>query len=315
MRNKIVILCAFFVFIASALYADSITLKTGERIEGIIAEMSNDWLKIDVNGTSTKYFYQDLERINDEKLDLLTPTEQKAEQTSPAVSVASVPSAAQKVSPKAAAQRALKNITEKFSFKGLPARQGELVKMISAKITTNLPLFMVIVLALYAYAAFCVQLIAKKTEVEPAWLAWVPVANFFLLCKIGGISYLWLLVLLISAVPLWGAVFLTLFWTYAWYKIAIACNKPGWLGLLSIIPFAGIFILPYLAFSKSEALVSSAPVFPPAPPQPIKRSLPGESLPSKLPRNPPPKNPPAQSSPQPPVSPPEEPPPTISHFS
>ena len=315
MKSKIVFLCAFFVFMATALYADSITLKTGERIEGIISEMSNDWLKIDVNGTKTQYFYQAIERINDEKLELLTLQQKEAVKATPAVSATPIPSATQKVSPTTTAQTALKNITEKLSFKGLPNRQAELAKLISEKITANLPFFAVIMLALYAYVAFCVQLIAKKTEVEPAWLAWVPLANFFLLCRIGGISYLWLLVLLISGVPLWGAVFNAIFWTYAWYKIAIACNKPGWLGLLTIVPFTGIFILPYLAFSKSEAPVSSHPAAPTPPPQPGPQPPQEESLPAKLPRTPPPVNPSVENPPQPPPSPPEAPPPTISHLS
>ena len=111
-----------------------------------------------------------------------------------------------------------------------------------------------ICLLLYIYSAICLQIIAKKTGQHPAWMAWIPVANLFLMCKIGKLDYKWLLLLLVSFVPLIGTFFgpiCVLFWTaFAWYKIAIARGKEGWIGAITIIPVIGLFTMGYLAFSR-----------------------------------------------------------------
>lgn len=111
-----------------------------------------------------------------------------------------------------------------------------------------------ICLLLYIYSAICLQIIAKKTGQHPAWMAWIPVANLFLMCKIGKLDYKWLLLLLVPFVPLIGTFFgpiCALFWTaFAWYKIAIARGKEGWIGAITIIPVIGLFTMGYLAFSR-----------------------------------------------------------------
>ncbi|MDP2943630.1 MAG: hypothetical protein Q8O36_09030 [Candidatus Omnitrophota bacterium] len=111
-----------------------------------------------------------------------------------------------------------------------------------------------ICLLLYIYSAICLQIIAKKTGQHLAWMAWIPVANLFLMCKIGKLDYKWLLLLLVSFVPLIGTFFgpiCALFWTaFAWYKIAIARGKEGWIGAITIIPVIGLFTMGYLAFSR-----------------------------------------------------------------
>ena len=115
-------------------------------------------------------------------------------------------------------------------------------------------LIILVFLLFYIYSAICLQVITKKTNQEPAWMAWIPVANLFLMCKIGKLDYKWLLLLLVSFVPLIGTFFgpiCVLFWTaFAWYKIAIARGKEGWLGAITIIPVVGIFTMGYLAFSR-----------------------------------------------------------------
>jgi len=94
----------------------------------------------------------------------------------------------------------------------------------------------------YAYFAYSIQIIARKTNTENEWFAWIPVLNVYLLCKIADKPGWWVILLVI---PLVNTVFCILIWL----AIAKARGKPEWLGVLSIIPPVN-FVLPgYLAFS------------------------------------------------------------------
>ncbi|MCX5709455.1 MAG: hypothetical protein NT088_01835 [Candidatus Omnitrophica bacterium] len=109
---------------------------------------------------------------------------------------------------------------------------------------------MFVVLVLYIYSSICIMFIAKKTAKTPAWLAWIPIGNLFLLCKVAGISYWWLLLLLVYIVPIAGPLIFLAFCGYLWYKVALARNKPGWVGILWVIPIVNLVVMGYLAFSE-----------------------------------------------------------------
>ncbi|MBU2101983.1 MAG: hypothetical protein ABH865_02915 [Candidatus Omnitrophota bacterium] len=115
--------------------------------------------------------------------------------------------------------------------------------------TTAILIFIGILASLYVFTALCLQMIASKTGTEPGWLAWIPIANMFLMCKIGGLPYWWCFALLASIIPFVGGLILTGVYVFLWYKIAIARGKPGWLGILTIVPLVGLFIIGYLAFT------------------------------------------------------------------
>ena len=97
-------------------------------------------------------------------------------------------------------------------------------------------------LAVYAYVAFCLYTIAKKTNTENPWLAWIPVANIVLACQIAGKPWWWVFFFFI---PIANIVFAIL---VVW-KIAEARNKPGWLGILMIVPIANLVIVGIIAFA------------------------------------------------------------------
>jgi hypothetical protein len=42
---------------------------------------------------------------------------------------------------------------------------------------------LIIYLAIYVYIAYSIMVIANKTNTENSWLAWIPIANLYLLCK------------------------------------------------------------------------------------------------------------------------------------
>lgn len=96
---------------------------------------------------------------------------------------------------------------------------------------------------IYVYLAFSLQVIAKKTNTEKAWIAWVPIANLLLMCDIAKRPFWYVILLLFPIVNL--VIFIIL-----WREIAIARNKPGWWGVLVLIPIVDIIVPGYLAFSE-----------------------------------------------------------------
>jgi len=96
---------------------------------------------------------------------------------------------------------------------------------------------------IYTYLASCLQIIAVKTDTENGWLAWIPIANIYLICKIAEKPGWWLLLLLIPVVNIFISIIV-------WMEIAKACNKSDWLGILMIVPIVNLIVLGYLTFSE-----------------------------------------------------------------
>jgi uncharacterized membrane protein len=97
-------------------------------------------------------------------------------------------------------------------------------------------------LILYVYLAICLMVIANKTNTPNSWLAWIPVANIYLMCKVAGKPGWWVILFFIPFVNIVIGIIV-------WMKIAEARKKPGWVGILMIIPFVNLIIPGYLAFS------------------------------------------------------------------
>ncbi|MFC1969307.1 DUF5684 domain-containing protein [Chloroflexota bacterium] len=98
-------------------------------------------------------------------------------------------------------------------------------------------------IVVYLWIAFCVQTIAKKTNTPNEWLAWIPIANVYLLCKMAGRSVWWTLAVF---VPLLNIVMMIIWW----WSVAEKRNKPGWLGISMIVPVVNLIVLGILAFSE-----------------------------------------------------------------
>jgi hypothetical protein len=98
----------------------------------------------------------------------------------------------------------------------------------------------VLLLALYVYWALAFMTIARKLKYDKPWLAWIPIANFFLLPILAKKKWTWGFMFF---VPIAGFVFMII-WTW---KIYERRNYPGALSLIylgTLIPivnwFAGI---------------------------------------------------------------------------
>ena len=100
-------------------------------------------------------------------------------------------------------------------------------------------------LAIYAYMAYTLQVIAKKTHMPNTWWAWVLILNIFLLVKIAEKSYWWVLW---SLIPIVNWVITAILWM----RIAVRLGKPKWLGLLMLVPIANFIVMGYLAFTNEH---------------------------------------------------------------
>jgi len=102
--------------------------------------------------------------------------------------------------------------------------------------------FLVIFAAFYVYTSLALQTIAKKTNTENAWLAWIPIANIFLMLNIAKKPLWWFILCLI---PLVNFVIIII----VWMAIAVARSKPSWWGILLIVPVVNLIVPGYLAWA------------------------------------------------------------------
>ncbi|MDD5311564.1 MAG: DUF5684 domain-containing protein [Dehalococcoidia bacterium] len=103
-------------------------------------------------------------------------------------------------------------------------------------------LWVVVALVCYIWMAICLQKIAQKTNTPNGWLAWIPIANIYLMCMIAQKEWWWLLLCLIPYVNIVIIIIL-------WWKIAEIRGKPGWFALLMLVPIANLIIPGIIAFS------------------------------------------------------------------
>lgn len=91
-------------------------------------------------------------------------------------------------------------------------------------------LLLFLAIPIYIYWAFAYMIIAQKLKYKKPWLAWVPIANLFLLPILAKKEWQWGFLLL---VPIINSVFIVL-WTWQIYERR---KYPGWLSLVPILSF------------------------------------------------------------------------------
>lgn len=104
-------------------------------------------------------------------------------------------------------------------------------------------IFLLFFAVIYIYMGLALQTIAKKTNTENGWMAWIPIVNVFLMLNIARKPLWWFILCLIPFVNIVIAIIV-------WMGIAEARNKPNWWGILMIVPFVGIIVPGYLAWSE-----------------------------------------------------------------
>jgi hypothetical protein len=104
-------------------------------------------------------------------------------------------------------------------------------------------IYFILMAIFYIYFALALQTIAKKTNTENAWFAWIPILNVFLMLMIAKKPLWWFILLLIPFVNIVISIIV-------WMGIAEARGKPSWIGILMLIPFVNVIIPGYLAWSQ-----------------------------------------------------------------
>ena len=145
----------------------------------------------------------------------------------------------------------------------------EMIQLLEVAGTAIFILMFALSIFINLYLALCVYLIARKSSVSYAWMAFVPVLNIFPL--FGAAGYRWHVILIImlavflSLLPSFFlpelaviitfvmAIALFIFFVNLWMKICENLGSSKWLGLLIIIPFVNIFLPSYLAFKKEPS--------------------------------------------------------------
>ena len=110
--------------------------------------------------------------------------------------------------------------------------------------------FALLGIVVYIYMAIALMTIAKKTKTPNAWLAWIPFANLYLMTQIGGVPWWTIFGVLLSLIPFLGGLAVLALMVWWWWKISEAVGKPGWIGILMIVPIANLIVPGYLAWSK-----------------------------------------------------------------
>ena len=114
-------------------------------------------------------------------------------------------------------------------------------------------LIFILVVSIIYYVVFAVALmkIAQRTNTENPWLAWIPIANLFLMVFVAKKEWWWALIILVSfIIPIIGPLIGMGLFIYIWWLICERLGKPGPLSLLMLVPIANIVLPLYLAFSK-----------------------------------------------------------------
>ena len=109
--------------------------------------------------------------------------------------------------------------------------------------------FFVIGIVIYVYFALALMAIAKKTKTPNPWLAWIPIANIYLMTQIGKVPGWVTAGIVLAVIPYLGGLVITALACFLWWKIAEARGKPGWWGLLiGLVPIVNLVFVGILAW-------------------------------------------------------------------
>lgn len=105
-------------------------------------------------------------------------------------------------------------------------------------------IMLIIGLAVYLFFAYCIKMIAEKTgHSDRANLAWIPIAQQYLLVKIAERETIWFILMFVPLINIIASILV-------WMDVATRRGHESYWGIITaFIPFVGI---PYLAFAKGN---------------------------------------------------------------
>ena len=90
-------------------------------------------------------------------------------------------------------------------------------------------------LVVYVFTSFCLMKIADKLEIPNSWLAWIPIAQIWVMVRAAGKPGWWLILFFIPLVNF--VIGLIVF-----FSIPTSLNKSSLYGLLLLVPILGVFL-------------------------------------------------------------------------
>jgi hypothetical protein len=224
-------------------WADMIRLKNGNVLEGKVESQGRDEIRLQMEDGTVSFHPSEIETI------------EIAEST-----VAPAPAAAAR----AKVGRAVRNANRESLFnrwrrnlenevqqaRDRKARgaeyAGALRKSGPAGVMLTVIFFVLSVLQL-----LCMHQVARKIGVPHAWLIWVPIAQMWPMCRMGGRSVWWMvgMIVLMGFFPPAGMLLGLVFGVLWVLGIAANCGKPPWIGLLLLIPGVHFGVWAYLSLS------------------------------------------------------------------
>ena len=116
------------------------------------------------------------------------------------------------------------------------------VAFIAAYLVAIIVFILILSVVSYVYYSLTLMIVAEKTGTEPAWLAWVPIGNIYLMSKIAGMQWWPILLVLAFPIPVLGSIASIMFsiFSFVWlWKICEARGREGWWAVLIAIPLVG----------------------------------------------------------------------------
>ncbi|MFC1594182.1 DUF5684 domain-containing protein [Candidatus Omnitrophota bacterium] len=274
MKKLILILFVVFLAISSAYAQSTVYLKSGRVVEGEVVDQTDKYIKLAFSGVELTFWLDEVERIQFADgseifpAAQMPPTEEIEEliETTPFIEeqpVIEAPSSATPFAPAAPApfeevptyETGVANIPGFTTGSGADMLSEE--EMIKAAQTAMAFFAVGGVLAFisYLFMAFCLQVIARKTQTANGWFAWIPIANLILMCDIAGKPRWWAALFLLVFIPFIGSIAVAVVSVMLFIGIAQRRGKPVWVGVLMIIPLVNLGVLGYIAFSDSVSSV------------------------------------------------------------
>ena len=90
-------------------------------------------------------------------------------------------------------------------------------------------------LVVYVFTSFCLMKIADKLSIPNSWLAWIPIAQVWVMVRAAGKPGWWLILLFIPLVNIVIALIIL-------FAMPVNLGKSSLYGLLTFVPLLGIFL-------------------------------------------------------------------------
>ena len=92
--------------------------------------------------------------------------------------------------------------------------------------------------------------IANKTNTPNAWLAWIPIANLYLLTQISKTKWWFMFVFLFLLIPELGIPIFILTIVFWCWKIVKRMSFPSWYAFLILVPLVNFVIMGIVAWKN-----------------------------------------------------------------